>query len=61
MQAPLKRISVKPKSGVKVIDLETNLPIPEEGADVLDNKYVRRRILDGDLIEIETPAKKSSK
>ncbi len=57
----LRRISVKPRDGIVVIDPETNQPIPKDGAEVLDNKYVRRRIADKDLIVIEEIAQKNSK
>lgn len=57
----LRRIAVKPEKGRTVIDLETNQPIPAEGAEVLDNKYIQRRVLDGDLIQLDSLPKSGKK
>lgn len=46
-----RRIFVVPAAGRHIIDPETNRPIPPEGALVLDNKYYRRRIAEGDVVE----------
>ena len=57
----LRHLRVKPAGGRTVFDPENGQPIPEDGAEVLDCKYVRRRIADGDLIDLDaqTPNKKT--
>ncbi|WP_435640330.1 DUF2635 domain-containing protein [Micavibrio aeruginosavorus] len=66
MNPNLPRIYVVPKKGIVVVDLETNRPIPAEGALVLDSRYMRRRIRQGDVTETAVPdpsntAKKTQK
>lgn len=51
-QPELNRIFVKPTDAHRItINPETNRRIPAEGELVLNNKYFRRRIADGDLVE----------
>ncbi len=38
-----------PKTGVLVIDPDTNTPLPPEGAEVRLSTYWQRRIADGDV------------
>lgn len=40
---------VKPRKGVKVRDPESKRHLPEEGAEVPENSYWMRRLLDGDV------------
>ncbi len=56
-----RRIHVKPRDGIVVIDPETNQPVPKDGAEVLDSKYIRRRIADKDLIAVEEPTTTNKK
>lgn len=56
-----KRIPVKPAKDMIVIDLESGLPIPADGAEVLESSYIRRRINDGDLIVLESLPKPTTK
>ncbi len=46
-----KKIFIKPAAGLRVIDPDTNQPLPAEGALVRLNKYYRRRLLAGDVVE----------
>ena len=57
----LRRIYLKPREGTVVVDLETGQPVPVQGAWMLDNKYNRRRMTDGDLIETDPPAENGKK
>lgn len=58
-----RELFVKPATGVAVVNPDTGLPIPPEGAWVPNNKYWRRRLSDGDAAEANPPAavKKHSK
>lgn len=56
----LRRIYFKPAEGRKVVNPETNTIVPPEGALVLNNKYFRRRINEGDGIETAIPEEKSA-
>lgn len=51
----LRRFYFKPEEGRKVINPETNTIVPPEGALVLNNKYFRRRIKEGDGHEADMP------
>lgn len=50
-----------PRSGIVVINPDTGNPIPQEGDLVPLNKYIRRRMADGDLFEPEAPKTSKSK
>lgn len=50
-----RRLFVKPATGRRVVNPETNRVIPAEGELVLDNKYFRRRIAQGDVVEATQP------
>lgn len=58
-----RELFVKPATGVSVVNPDTGLPIPPEGACVPNDKYWRRRLNDGDVTEAVQPAavKKNSK
>ena len=58
-----RELFVKPATGVSVVNPDTGLPIPPEGAFVPNNKYWRRRLSDSDVTETAPPAavKKNSK
>ncbi len=51
-------VSVRPVNGAKVINPETGLELPEEGAIVNWNSYWVRRITDGSVMQapLATPA-----
>lgn len=52
---------VKPKNGLRVRDPVKGSALPENGADVPDNTFWRRRISDGDVSVVKSadaPAKK---
>lgn len=51
MNPNLPRIYVVPTKGIVVVDPETNRAIPDDGALVLDSRYMRRRIRQGDVTE----------
>lgn len=44
-------IFVKPNAGAVVVNPATNRVIPESGELVTADKYIRRRIKDGDLVQ----------
>ena len=56
----LRRFYFKPAEGRKVVNPETNTIVPPEGALVLENKYFRRRIKDGDGDEMPVPEEKQA-
>lgn len=56
-----RRIWLKPTEGLVLINPETGVPVSPEGDLVLDTKYFRRRITDGDAIEIDAPTKSKAK
>ena len=51
------KLTVKPASGVNVRRVENGKHIAAKGEDVPNNSYYRRRIKDGDLIDINAPEK----
>ena len=53
----VKKINVKPVTGVDLIDPLSNRMVPEGGLTVRDSIFWRRRIRDGDaiLVEDESP------
>ncbi|MBR0643989.1 DUF2635 domain-containing protein [Plastoroseomonas hellenica] len=51
-----ERVYVKPGEGRRVRHPETRLPIPAEGADLVRDLFVRRRIAAGDLVVTERPS-----
>jgi hypothetical protein len=46
------KLKVKPREGVNVRRVESGKHIDAKGEDVPNNSYYRRRIKDGDLIDI---------
>lgn len=52
---------VPSNKGVILRDPVTMRPIPEEGAEVQENSYWRRRLADGDAILVESTEDKKSK
>jgi len=49
---------VKPKAGLLVRNPVTREPLPAEGAEVPDNDYWQRRLLDGDIAPVQPAAQK---
>lgn len=49
---------LKPAEGRRVRLPGTGLPLPEKGVDLELDSFVRRRLLDGDLVDATKPAKK---
>lgn len=43
-------VFVKPAAGRRVLDPQTNKPLPGEGAEVPRNTYWERRLNDGDVL-----------
>lgn len=52
-------VKIKPKSGLKIRNPETNLILSDEGEDVVLSVFWRRRLLEGDVEIVE--AKKVEK
>ena len=51
-------MKVKPVNPNAVIrDPHTRLPLPADGAEVPDNNFWNRRLLDGDVVRIDAPTK----
>lgn len=64
----MSKVLLKPKDGVKIMNMTTNTVIPATGAYVDLNPYYKRRIQDGDAVVVDpdvstekAPAKKSKK
>ena len=57
----MQKSILKPAADLTVIDPTTGRALPAEGAEVVVNKYWTRRILDGDVVVVQTPKKQSSK
>ncbi len=56
----IKKVKLKPKSGLQVRDLNGNI-IPEGGISVVSSAYYRRKVKQGDLVVVkETAAVKPS-
>ena len=52
----MKLIYVKPQEGLTVLDERTARAIPAAGANLPDTPYVRRRLKQGDLVEVKETA-----
>lgn len=52
---------VKPKDGLRVRDPVKGSALPENGADVPDNTFWRRRISDGDVSVVKPSATSAKK
>ena len=48
---------LKPKEGLKVRDAQRGDHLPPEGREVELDRYWRRRIADGDVVEVRPPQK----
>lgn len=44
------KIKIKPKTGLKIVDPETNRALPVEGLEVEQTTYWLRRLSEGDVI-----------
>lgn len=52
---------VKPQDGLSVRDPVKGAPLPKNGAEVPDNTFWRRRISDGDVTLVTSPAAPATK
>jgi hypothetical protein len=53
-----KRLTVRPTSpGLVVIDPGTGRQVPEEGVELTWSAHIQRRINEGSLVEVITPAR----
>lgn len=56
-----ERIHIKPaRSGLRVVDPETNVPIPEDGTRVVPGQYWNRRIASGEVVQVKGGSRKSA-
>lgn len=55
-----KTLYLKPAPGRSVDQPDTLQPWPAEGMETASTLFVRRRLKDGDLVEAERPAAKTS-
>ncbi|WP_084457817.1 DUF2635 domain-containing protein [Desulfocurvus vexinensis] len=54
----MKTLYLKPGAGLAVLDPATGQPLPQDGADVPDTTYWRRRLRDGDVARATRPKAK---
>jgi len=54
-------LHVQPAPGLVVRDPATRAPLPPEGAELTDSTYWQRRLIDGDVILVQTPPEQAPK
>ena len=57
VQTSAESFYLRPAAGLRVLDLETREPLPEEGAQKPKTVYWLRRLRDGDVVEGQPPAR----
>lgn len=58
----MHRMKIKPaRDGLKVPDPMTGLPIPSDGANVVDSHYWQRRLAAGDVVRFRGTRKGAAK